>query len=66
MEKPKQLTEKEIDLTELRNVCQGYIDFIDNDNEYYEDNNNDHYIFEKAMTTIFGKDVFDWINQRQD
>ena len=66
MEKPKQLTEKEIDLTELRNVCQGYIDFIDNYNEYYEDNDNDHYIFEKAMTTIFGKDVFDWINQRQD
>ena len=66
MEKPKQLSEKEIDLTELRNVCQGYIDFIDNDKEYYEDNNYDHYIFEKAMTAIFGKDVFDWINQRQD
>ena len=66
MEKPKQLSDKEIDLTELRNVCQGYIDFIDNDKEYYEDNNYDHYIFEKAMTTIFGKDVFDWINQRQD
>jgi len=66
MEKPKQLSEKEIDLTELRNVCQGYIDFIDNDKEYYEDNDYDHYIFEKAMTTIFGKDVFDWINQRQD
>lgn len=66
MEKPKQLSDKEIDLTELRNICQGYIDFIDNDKEYYEDNDNDHYIFEKAMTTIFGKDVFDWMNKRQD
>lgn len=66
MEKPKQLSEKEIDLSGLKGICQQYIEFYDNDDKYYEDNDYSHYIFEKAMTTIFGEDVFDWINQRQD
>ncbi len=66
MEKPKQLSEKEIDLSELKGICNEYIDFINDDDNYYEDNDYSHYIFEKTMTTIFGEDVFDWINKRQD
>ncbi len=64
MEKPKQL--EQINLYELRKICQEYIDFIDNDEEYYEDNDFDQYIFEKAMETIFGENVFEYINKRQD
>lgn len=64
MEKPKQL--EQINLDELRKICQEYIDFIDNDEEYYEDNDFDQYIFEKAMMTIFGENVFEYIDQRQD
>lgn len=63
MEKPKQL--ESVDITELRDICQEYLDFIDNDEEYHEDNDNDHYIFEKAMETVFGKKVWDFINSRR-
>ena len=63
-EKPQQL--KEVNLDKLKRICQSYIDFVDNDEEYYEDNDYDHYIFEQAMETIFGEDVFNYINSRQD
>ena len=64
MEKPNLLNDKEIDLKGLKKICQDYIDFIDNDEEYYEDNDFSEYIFEKAMQTFFGNNVFEWINKR--
>lgn len=66
MEKPKQLNTEEIDLNALKEICQNYIDFVDNDEEYHEDNDYDHYIFETAMETVFGKEVWNFINNRQD
>lgn len=64
MEKPKQL--KEIDVTKLREKCQEYIDFLDNDEEYFEDNSYEDEIHEIAMETFYGKDVWKFINNRQD
>ncbi len=64
MEKPKVLENP--DISRLVKICQEYMDFVDNDEEYYEDNNYDQYIFEEAMATIFGERVFDFINERQD
>lgn len=66
MEKPKQLKTEEIDLNALKEICQNYIDFVDNNEEYHEDNDYDHYIFETAMETVFGKEVWNFINNRQD
>jgi len=66
MEKPKQLNTEEIELTALKEICQSYVDFVDNDEEYHEDNCYDSYIFETAIETIFGKEVWDFINNRQD
>ena len=62
--KPTQL--KETDLSELREVCQNYIDFIDNDVEYHEDNDFSNYIFEQALEVIYGKDIWNFVNNRQD
>jgi hypothetical protein len=64
MEKPKILENP--DISRLVKICQEYMDFVDNDEEYYEDNDYDHYIFEEAMSTLFGKRVFDFINERRD
>jgi len=64
MEKPKILENP--DISRLVKICQKYMDFVDNDEEYYEDNDYDHYIFEEAMSTLFGKRVFDFINERRD
>ena len=62
--KPTQL--KETDLSKLREVCQNYIDFIDNDVEYHEDNDFSNYIFEQALEVIYGKDIWGFVNNRQD
>jgi hypothetical protein len=64
MEKPKILETP--DISRLVKICQEYMDFVDNDEEYYEDNDYDHYIFETAMSTLFGERVFDFINERRD
>lgn len=66
MEKPKQKTV--INLKELEKSCQEYLDLIDNDEEYNEDKLDDYSnaVFEKAMEMVFGKDVWEFINNRQD
>jgi hypothetical protein len=62
--KPSQL--KDIDVSELRELCGKYIDFIDNDEEYSEDNDFSDYIFKKALEVIYGKDIWKFVNERQD
>ena len=64
MGKPVKL--ENIDTKKLSEICQQYIDFIDNDAEYHDDNDYEHYIFESAMETIFGKKVWDFINNRHE
>ncbi len=56
--KPKQL--KSPNIEPLQEICQEYIDELEKDGYINED--YDHYIFESAMETIFGKDVWKFIN----
>ena len=60
-DKPKQLDE--IDLQQLREIVQDYIDFVDSD-DYCEDNDYSQYIAETAIQTIFGKEVWEFINKK--
>ena len=53
--KPKPLDD--IKISDLKALCREYIDFVYSD-EYYEDNDYNQYIFQVAMMTIFGNDVF--------
>lgn len=64
MKKPEQI--KEPDLDALRRICQDYIDFVDDDGRYHEDNDYNQYVFETALETIFGKDVYEYINKRRE
>lgn len=59
MEKPKQIVKP--NLANLTKVCQQYIDFIGDSSSYHEDNDYDEYIFETAMETIFGEDVWKYV-----
>ena len=52
---------KVIDLSPLIKTCQEYIDFVYG-NEYHEDNDYEHFIFESALITIYGDKIFDTIN----
>lgn len=54
---------KDPDLTDLKNVIQGYIDYVASD-DYCDDNDYADYIFEAAVMAFFGNDVFKWINGR--
>ena len=60
--KPKPRLLENPDLKNLRDICQEYIDKLDEDGHSHDD--IDHYIFEEAMKTMFGTDVFDWINSQ--
>lgn len=50
------------DYEALRNLCQNYIDDLYVHSWVGDD--YAHYIFEAAMTTLFGKKVWDWINKQ--
>jgi hypothetical protein len=62
LKKPE--TVKNPDLSQLKKICQQYIDAVASGN-YCDDTNSDykHYIFEEAITAFFGKDVFNYINK---
>ena len=60
LEKPKQL--EGFDLGPLMKICSDYIDYIATD--WHGDNDWDHYIYETAIETMYGKDVWDWINKK--
>ena len=63
--KPEMLPIEQQNLTDLRNRCKDYIDFIDNDALYSEDNDLGHYIFESAMEAFYGCEIWDYVNKRQ-
>jgi hypothetical protein len=52
------------DLNGLINICEEYLDKIENDDSC--DSDADHYIFEKAMETIYGPCAWDWLNSHLD
>lgn len=57
-EKPKLL--KNVNVVALRKLCSKYIDFVDSD-DYSDDNDYAGYIFEVAMTTFYGDDIWEWV-----
>lgn len=62
MDKPK-ITDEQIDTTYMLEACQDYIDFLSSDN-YSEDRAKDYVndIFEKAIESVYGENVWDYIN----
>ena len=51
------------DFNKLVETCQKYINYVDSD-DYHEDNDWSHYIYEAVIETLYGKDVWKWINNR--
>ena len=48
----------------LKNMAQGYINYLATDNgDLYQKDIKD-YVFEGVMMLFFGNDVFEWINKR--
>lgn len=50
------------DLTKLKEACEYHIlEIIDGK---HVDSDADHYIYEAAMQTLYGKNIFSWINEK--
>ena len=52
------------DLLPLKKICQEYINTIAN--EKYVDDDLSHYIFECALSTFFGREVWNFVNHPKD
>ena len=50
-------------LPKLVTACKGYVEFVYSD-DYHEDNDHDHFIFEAAMQAIYGKGIFKELNSK--
>jgi hypothetical protein len=59
------LRKNKVDITLLVQSCEDFIDFLEDD-DYHEDKieNYENDIFEKVMEAIYGKEVFNFINNR--
>ena len=51
------------DYTDLQHSCQAYVCAIAT-NTYHEDNEDQHYIFEAALEALYGKSIWDWIQEQ--
>lgn len=62
---PTPLKVENVDIKKLWNTCEDFISFLDSD-EYHEDKIENYVndIFGKAMESIYGKEVFNFINNR--
>ena len=58
--KPKQLGT--FNLEPLRKICQEYVDQLDKD--HYVDDDLEHYIFEIAIETVFGENIWHWVRDQ--
>lgn len=61
MERPELIENP--NLEELKTLLQDYIDFLDSE-DYHEDNDYEHYIYEETLKTFFGRKVFNFINSK--
>jgi len=51
------------DLRRLIEVCELYLDEIENGED--EDSDSPHYIFEAAISAIYGDRAWEWINDER-
>ena len=65
LEVPIPLKVENVDIKKLWNTCEDFISFLDSD-EYHDDKIENYVndIFGKAMESIYGKEVFNFINNR--
>jgi hypothetical protein len=62
---PRPLKVENVDIKKLWNTCEDFISFLESD-EYHEDKIENYVndVFGKAMESIYGKEVFKFINNR--
>ena len=59
MNKPEMIEDSKLDLSELKRQVQHYVERTDCN---HVDCDCDHYMFEEAINTFYGNDIWDYIN----
>ena len=49
-----------MDVDAIRKICFDYMEYLKSD-EYFEDNDWQHYIYETVMQAVFGEDIWERI-----
>lgn len=57
---PQMLSDDKIDLSELKKLLKSIVDDILNDES---DEDDEHWVYETALKTFYGKDIFDTLNR---
>lgn len=52
-----------IDLNNLIKVLQKHVDYVASE-DYHEDNDDTHYIYEEVMETFYGKEFFKFLKEQ--
>lgn len=58
---PEVIMQSNDEILPIIELCEEYIQFCFGD-EFHEDTDFPHYIFEKTMTVLYGDDIFEKIN----
>jgi hypothetical protein len=61
---PKQLEDEDVDLTKLRSITEEFLGYLHVNNREIKDGT--HYIYEEVMKTLYGPDIFYWINETME
>lgn len=59
---PELLSDEKLNLQGLKESCEDYVNKVIKNKEYPEDNDDEHFIFEAAIETFYGKDIFKSLN----
>jgi hypothetical protein len=69
MKRPILLTDEEILHSEnfkyLKKACEEYFDELEVSDESSEFEGEENEVFEQALFTLYGDEVFDWINEKK-
>jgi len=63
-EKEKPVMDNLHDIRALQSMCQELIDDLEENGEYVDINDYEHYISSAALMAFYGKDVWTWINKQ--
>lgn len=63
MDKPEMITDNKLNLESLKQQVKDYVERTDCD---HVDCDCDHYMFEEAINTFYGNDIWDYINGLDD
>lgn len=65
LQRPLMKQRSMMDLKELEKILTDYVNYIESD-EFHEDNDYDHFIYECVIKTFYGEEFWEWLRTKQN